>query len=148
MVRSNLVLTHWDLKKWPIFHKIQSNAFSCNKLFGVLFIKTSLKFVPRVHLTIRCNWLKEWFGADQVTDHRLNQLEQLECLRSEIPPAAPWLPIIVIHIRSKQDKVKVANLKRLPTIKIFKFCKKLYTQHTFWSCLIRCINMKWIQPEL
>ena len=29
------------------------------------------------------------------------QLEQLECLRSEIPPAAPWLPILVIHIRSQ-----------------------------------------------
>ena len=29
-----------------------------------------------------------------------------------------------------------------------KFCKKLYTQHTFWNCLIRCITMKWIQPEL
>ena len=31
-------------------------------------------------------------------------------------PAAPWLPMLVIHIRyqSKQDKVKVTNLKRLP----------------------------------
>ena len=28
-------------------------------------------------------------------------LEQLEHLRSEIPPAAPWLPILVIHIRSQ-----------------------------------------------
>ena len=27
------------------------------------------------------------------------KLEQLERLRSEIPPAAPWLPILVIHIR-------------------------------------------------
>ena len=26
---------------------------------------------------------------------------QLERLRSEIPPAAPWLPILVIHIRSQ-----------------------------------------------
>ena len=30
----------------------------------------------------------------------LSYLEQLESLRSEIPPAAPWLPILVIHIRS------------------------------------------------
>ena len=29
------------------------------------------------------------------------QLEQLECLRSEISSAAPWLPIPVIHIRSQ-----------------------------------------------
>ena len=27
------------------------------------------------------------------------KLEQLEHLHSEIPPAAPWLPILVIHIR-------------------------------------------------
>ena len=30
----------------------------------------------------------------------LDQLEQLERLHSELPPAAPWLPILVIHIRS------------------------------------------------
>ena len=29
------------------------------------------------------------------------KLEQLECLRSEIPPATPWLPILVIRIRSQ-----------------------------------------------
>ena len=29
------------------------------------------------------------------------QLEQLERLCSEIPPTAPWLPILVIHIRSQ-----------------------------------------------
>ena len=29
----------------------------------------------------------------------VKQLEQLERLHSEIPPAAPWLPILVIHIR-------------------------------------------------
>ena len=29
------------------------------------------------------------------------KLEQLDRLRSEIPPAAPWLPILVIHIRSQ-----------------------------------------------
>ena len=29
------------------------------------------------------------------------QLEQLERLHSEIPPAASWIPILVIHIRSQ-----------------------------------------------
>ena len=29
------------------------------------------------------------------------KLEQLERLRSEIHPATPWLPILVIHIRSQ-----------------------------------------------
>ena len=33
--------------------------------------------------------------------HHLNQLEQLQRLCSKIPPTAPWLPILVIHIRSQ-----------------------------------------------
>ena len=36
----------------------------------------------------------------------------------------------------------------MPKIQISQFCNKPYTKHTFWSCLIRCVNMKWIQPEL
>ena len=43
-------------------------------------------------------------------------------------------------------KSKLKFKKKMPKIQILKFCKKLETQHTF--CLIRCINMKWIQPEL
>ena len=78
----------------------------------------------------------------------LIELEQLERLCSEISPTATWLPILVIHISSKQDKVKVINFEKLPKIQILKYCKKLYMWHIFWSCLIRCINMKWIQPEL
>ena len=35
---------------------------------------------------------------------QLLKLEQLERLRSEIPPAAPWLPILVIHIRSQVQR--------------------------------------------
>ena len=63
------------------------------------------------------------------------KLEQLERLHSEIPHAAPWLPMIT-HTsdpKSKQDKVKVINFKKLLRI------QELYMQHTFWSCLIRCI---------
>ena len=75
------------------------------------------------------------------------ELEQSKRLRSEIPPTAPWLPILVFTSdpKLKQDKVKVTNCKQLPKIQILKYCKKLYMQHTFWSCLIRCINMK---PQL
>ena len=29
-----------------------------------------------------------------------------------------------------------------------KFLNKRCTRHTFWSCLIRCIDMKWIQLKL
>ena len=44
-----------------------------------------------------------------------------------------------------QDKVKVTNLKNLPKLQISEFWIKRYTQHTFWSRLIRCVNMKWIR---
>ena len=64
------------------------------------------------------------------------KLEQLECLHSEIPPAAPWLPILVIHIRS-QVKTRQSQIYKLPKIQILKSCKKLNIWHTFWSCLIR-----------
>ena len=49
------------------------------------------------------------------------------------------------QIKSKQDKVKVTNFKKLPKLQIFKFCKNHFTRHTSWSCLIRCVNVKWIQ---
>ena len=45
------------------------------------------------------------------------QQEQLECLRSEIPPDAPWLPILVIHISSK--------VKTRQTYKFWKIAKSL-----------------------
>ena len=50
--------------------------------------------------------------------------------------------------KSKQDKVKVTNFIIFSKVQLLKFCKKLHTWHTFWSCLIRCVNMKYIQPEL
>ena len=48
----------------------------------------------------------------------------------------------------KKTKSKLQILRKLPNIQILKFCTTLYMRHTFWCCLIRCINMKWIQPEL
>ena len=50
-------------------------------------------------------------------------------------PRHPWLPILVIHIRSQVKTKQSQSYKSL--IQILKFCKKLYMQHTFWSCLIR-----------
>ena len=44
--------------------------------------------------------------------------------------------------KSKEDKVKVTNLKNSPK---FEYWNKHYTQHISWSCLIRCANMKWIR---
>ena len=47
-----------------------------------------------------------------------------------------------------KTKSKLQILKNCRKFKLCNFAKKLYMWHTFWSCLIRCINMKWIQPEL
>ena len=49
----------------------------------------------------------------------------------------------ILDPNSKEDKVKATNLKNSP-----KFWNKHYTRHTFWCCLIRCANMKWIQLVL
>ena len=42
------------------------------------------------------------------------ELEQLERLRPETPSTAPWLPILMIHIRSqvKQDQVKETHFTK------------------------------------
>ena len=48
-------------------------------------------------------------------------LDKPECLRSEIPPAAPWLPLLLIHIRSQ---VKTRRQS-------YKF-KKIAKNSNFW----------------
>ena len=66
------------------------------------------------------------------------------------PAAASWLPILLSHIGSqlKRRESQFTNLKNLPKFQIFEFWNKLYMRHTFWSCLIRCANMKWIPQVL
>ena len=62
-----------------------------------------------------------------------SELQQLERLRSEIPPAAPWLPILVIHIRSqvKTTHSQSYKFKKIAKTSNLKFCKELCTRHTF-----------------
>ena len=52
---------------------------------------------------------------------------------------------VILDPKSKEDKVKFTNLRNLPKFKSFEFWNKYYKQHTFWSCLTRCANMKWIR---
>ena len=55
------------------------------------------------------NWIdhqfqfNSWIDPSPVSQSlkSVSKLEQLERLHSEIPPAAPWSSILVIHIRSK-----------------------------------------------
>ena len=51
------------------------------------------------------------------------------------------------QVKTRQsDKVtNVKKKKKKPKIHILRFYNKCNTWHTFWICLIRCINMKWIQ---
>ena len=61
-------------------------------------------------------------------------------------------PILLIHIVSQVKTIQNQsyNLMKfnLPILHFFIFWKKLYTWHTFWSCLIRYVNMKWIRRVL
>ena len=52
---------------------------------------------------------------------------------------------VILDPKSKEDKVKVTNLKNLPKFQIFEFWNAHYTRHTLWCCSIRCANMKWIR---
>ena len=52
---------------------------------------------------------------------------------------------VILDPKPKDDKVKVTNFKNSPKFQIFEFWNGHYTRHTFWSCLIRCANMKWIR---
>ena len=51
--------------------------------------------------------------------HPYLKLKQLERIRSEIPPAAPWLLVLVIHIRSQ-----VKTSKKIQSYKFKKIAKK------------------------
>ena len=50
-----------------------------------------------------------------------------------------WIP------SQKKTKSKLQILKNRQNFKIFEFWNGHFTRHTFWSCLIRCANMKWIR---
>ena len=76
-----------------------------------------------------------------------NKLEQLECLCSEdIPCHLMITHTIESYWNLSQNKTKsVTNFKNFSKLKVFEFWKNLNTKHTFWNCLIRCVNMKWIR---
>ena len=70
-----------------------------------------------------------------------NKLEQLERLRSEDTPRR----LMITHtIESYWIPSQKMTKSKLQILKI-EFWNRHYTRHTFWSCLIRCANMKWIR---
>ena len=128
----------WDTPRCPmITHTSDSHQIPSQK-----------KTKSKLQILKNCQKLKKNL---QETLHVTHILMLLERLCSEIPPAALWLTHTSDSHQipsQKKTKSKLQNFKKLLKIQILKFCKKLYMRHTFWSCLMRYINMKWIQREL
>ena len=68
------------------------NCIFLSENFRIL-IQISLKYVPRSPIDNKpvLVWVMACHRSGE--SYYLDQLEQLECLHCEIPPAAPWLPI-------------------------------------------------------
>ena len=127
-----------------------SNALKVHKhLLWSTIISDRLFGYSEVNLLLKAPlgegyWINVWHS--QLEKHC--QLEQLERLRSEDTPPPPhcypyhW---VILDPKSKEDKVKVTSFKNSPKFQMFEFWNGHYTRHTFWSCLIRCANMKWIR---
>ena len=87
-----------------------------------------------------------------ILGRKLSKLEQLERLRSEIPPAALWLPILVIHITSKvktrqsqsykfKKIAKNTNFKILPeTLHVTHLLKLLDKMYEYKMDLIKTVG--------
>ena len=148
-------LTHLPWTKWLPFHRPH---------FQLHFLEWKVLYFDS-NFTGVCSKGSNW------------KLEQLECLRSEIPPAPPWLSILLIHIRSHiitsqsqswdtlrcpmiihtSDSYQIPyHNKSKSKLQIKKICQKFWKILEFcnnlytrlWSCLTRCANMKWIQLVL
>ena len=84
---------------WVVFQYTRRAAYM---IFQVLFAQMETTSHAAIHFVLKLD-----DGSASVMRRRHLILTQsslqieLECLRSEIPPAAPWLPILVIHIRSQ-----------------------------------------------
>ena len=102
------------------------------------------------------------WSASSVSHHQ-SQSSKATKTRTRMPAFWGYPPLphdypyywSILDPKWKQDKVKVTNLKKLPKIKILLFWKKkkkktktYYMRHTNLSCLIRCVNMKWIWQVL
>ena len=92
-------------------------------------------------------WVSAWFWIWRLLvvleQQYLKQLEQLECLHSQDTPTAPWLPIPFIHIRSRSPSYIFKEFVKTSNVWILK--QKFNRRHTFWTCLMQCVNMKRVQ---
>ena len=81
--------------------------------------------------------------APVLTYHCLFDNQEHISTRITRTPAFWWYPQpphdypyywVIFDPKSKEDKVKVTNLKNSPKFKFFKFWNKHYTRHTLSSC--------------
>ena len=87
--------------------------------------------------------LSSKFGREWNT--KLEQLEHLHC--EDIPRRPSITHTIDSYWIPSQNKTSNLQISRIcQTLQLFEFWIK--AQHTFWSCLIRSVNMKWTQQVL
>ena len=72
-INAGMLLTHWGRDKMDaIFQTTFSNAFSWMKMFEYR-LKFHWSLFLMVQLTISQHWFRIWLGADQATNHYLDQ---------------------------------------------------------------------------
>ena len=98
---------------------------------------------------LKKSWLQKMQFHLVVQNNHLQKGTRLECLRSEIHLMITdpdyWF---TSDLESKPHKSKLQIEKKMPKLHTLEFCNKPEKQHTFWSCLIRCVNIKWIRLVL
>ena len=136
------------LKPCSIIHRNWVNTTAINAMNPCVTRSTKA-----IVLIIQDNWAVHEKGSQ--LSEKLTQWNRISGkTRTTRMPAfwdTPCHPMITHSSDSyqipSQNKTK-SKLQILKHCQKYKFCKKLYTRHTSWNCLIRGINMKWIQPEL
>ena len=123
-----------------VFFKTNSSAWKCSSTKLSSCLKVRLANNIHIQILNLPQWKSEFCMKQRIcTVHQCAPVlcwwNLLECLRSEIPPAALWLPTLVIHIRSQVKTIQSQNYKfqKIAKNSNLKLCKKLYTWH-IWSC--------------
>ena len=92
-----------------------------------------IHYTHNISIFFSCHWSEFIIGQTRTT--------RMPAFWGYPPPPRDYpCHWVILDLKSKQDKVKVTNLKNFPKVQILEFWKKiyrLYRRHIFWSCLIR-----------
>ena len=116
----------------PLIHKTDTYTHICTHHF---------------HTTM--TWIMEWkyflLDGTKPLSHPMLIYHQLEHQRSEETHHHPMITHIIDSYWIKTRESQSFKFKEFAKIfQIFDLKKKFYTQHIFWICLIRYVNIKWI----